>query len=86
MEKLLPVRESASPYAYIEDNLHAVREEFYREAAQLQSNKVNVLSQLRRLLTAYEVLCAMRDEFRANGWVDGDDGDGTRVLVESARA
>lgn len=82
MGKLLPVRESASPCGFIQANLDAVRAEFFAEAERLRCDGGGVLARLQRLLMAYEVLSAVRDGFKANGW-DGEPEreKDTRVLV-----
>ncbi len=71
MGKVLPVSVGVTPYRYVLANLSAVGEEFLTEAEGLAEGDAETKFRLRRLLTVYEVLGALRDGFRANGWGDG---------------
>ncbi len=81
MGKVLPVSVGATPYRYVVANLSAVGEAFLTEAEGLADGDAGGVLRLRRLLTVYEVLGALRDGFRANGWGGESEGEeDTRVI------
>ncbi len=84
MGKVLPVSVGSTPYRYVLANLSAVGEEFLTEAEGLAEGDAETKFRLRRLLTVYEVLGALRDGFRANGWCGESEGEKeTRVIFRS---
>lgn len=80
MGKLLPVERSFSPYRYVTENLAAVRAEYLAESGQLEGCDVR---RLQRLLTVIEVLGAVRDGLKANGW-ESEGVKDTRVFERSS--